>query len=691
MRGLTLGRALLVALGAAAVAVGVLMGVLVRRWGDSLLDGAEGVRAAASERAATVVRGALGGAEASLHRVQAASRAGLLRYDDPADVERALRVELLSDPDLAEATFTRARIRDDDGEPFVSGGRSWQVSAWRRPSEAAIAATYRRARPGDDPADHVTFRAALLHHRFSEAPLWSDLHHAEADAALPEPQRRVVVTVQGVVEDHGGRPVGVARLGLLASRLDDVTLVRASAGDGPDPHRVFLADERGRLVTRLHPGQALIDDGGDLRPRAEEAPAEVRAALATPALRETDEEHPRRAARFEADGRTYVLSTFVLPGAQDWRVGVLAPEDHYLGGWRRTRRVLVTGSLLVVVAGAAALGAGLRSVRRSLGALLSTTARMREFDFAPVPVRSPFRDLDQVLRDVEQAKTALRALGRYAPVDLVRELYRAGREPRLGGELREVTVLFTDLEGFTAAAESRPPDELARALGRYFETMTAAVHASGGIVDKYIGDAVMALWNVPSPRSDHAARACAAALAARDAARGLMASPEWGGLPPLRTRFGLHCGDALVGHFGAPDRMSYTALGDAVNLASRLEGQNRAYGTTILASQAVREAAGGAFAFRLVDVVAVKGRRQGVAVHELLGAAGEVSAEGKERARTYEAAFARYRARHFEEARDLFDRLDGDAPARVLAERCRAFLAEPPAAEWSGVHSATQK
>ncbi|HSD26681.1 MAG TPA: adenylate/guanylate cyclase domain-containing protein, partial [Vicinamibacteria bacterium] len=603
MRGLTLGWALTLALGSAVAAGGVLVCLLLQRWGESLRDGSERVREAASERAAAVVRQALGGAEASLARLQNEARAGVLPADDPSGVERLLLVELLHNPDLVEATFTRARVVGTDPEPLVAAGGRWQVSAWRDGGDAATVSTTRtRAGSGQDPTAHVTFRATLRHHRFSDEPLWTDLHYAERDEPLPEERRRVVVTVMGVVEDRAGRTLGVARLGLLASRLDAVTRVRASADDGPDPHRVFLADERGRLVTRLFPGQGLTDDGVDLRPATGSLPPEIRAALAQPALLEVDAEHLRRSARFEVDGRGFLLSAFHLPGARDWRIAVLAPEEHYLGRWRRTRRALLAASGIVVAALALAGGAGLRSVRLSLGGLVRSTARMRDFDFAPADARSPFRDLDQVLRDLEQAKTALRALGRYVPVDLVRQLYRSGREPKLGGEIRELTVLFTDIEGFTALAETLSPDRLARALGRYFEVMTSAVHASGGIVDKYIGDAVMALWNAPEPLPDHAARACAAALAGREATRRLMASAEWEGLPALRTRFGLHRGEVMVGHFGSPDRIAYTAVGDAVNLASRLEGQNRAYGTAILVSQAVREAAGDTFAFRLLDV-----------------------------------------------------------------------------------------
>jgi adenylate cyclase len=493
------------------------------------------------------------------------------------------------------------------------------------------------------------------------------------------------------LEDPSGRFLGVVRVGLLASRLDDVARVRVDEADAADPHRVFLADAQGRLVTRLQTDQPLTDEGGDLRPANARLPEELRAALAQKALLDADEEHPRRSARFEVRGRAYLLSAFFLGGAQDWRVGVLVPEDHYTGDLRRTRRSLLIASV-VILAGLAVAGlAALRSVRRGLDGVVASAARMRDFDFAPAPVRSRFRDVSEILEDLEQAKTALRALGRYVPVDLVRQLYRSRREPVLGSELRDATLLFTDIEGFTTIAERVEPDELARALGRYFEALTAAVHASGGIVDKYIGDAVMALWNAPDALPGHAALACGAALAGREETERLMASPDWEGWPRFRTRFGLHRDHVMVGHFGAPDRISYTALGDGVNLASRLEGLNRVYGTEILASEAVRDAAFDAFAFRLVDVVAVKGRAHGVRIHELLGAKGTVSGATLDTVRAYEQALEAYRQRRFDEALEGFSALGDDPPSRVLAARCRIFRENPPAAAWDGTHVAREK
>jgi adenylate cyclase len=716
-RGLTLGRALGILLAALAAAVGLLLWLLLARWGDSLLAASERQREGASRRAEALVARTLEGAEASLGEVQDQVAIGLLRVADALSVEGALLGVLQRNPDLAEATLTGARTTGAGPEAPLAPGSRWQVSVWReagdaprlltrRLSEAAggFVVNLRRRPPGqpgllaapllrgtgtaEDPTRHPTFASTVQHRRFSPDALWTDLHHAEVDEDRPESGRRVVVSVMRVLEGGAEGFLGVIRVGMLAARLDEVARLRVDETARHDPHRIFVADARGRPVTRLEPDQPLEDLDGDLRPASGTLPAEVRAALASPALREVEAARPRASARLNAAGRTFLLSALFLRGAQDWRVGIVVPEDHYLGDLKRVRRMLVTATLVTFGGALLLCAAGLRSVQASLARMVGSTGRMRDFDFAAVPARSPFTDVRRVLEDLEQAKTALRALGKYVPVDLVRQLYRAREEPRLGGELRDLTLMFTDIEGFTSLAERLAPATLAQALGRYLEAMTAAIHASGGTVDKYIGDAVMALWNAPAPRDGHPVRACQAALACLAAGRALAEGPEWSGLPPFRTRFGLHREEVMVGHFGAPDRMSYTALGDGVNLAARLEGLNKAYGTRILVSRAVRDAAGAAFAFRLVDKVAVKGKGRSVTVFELLG---PVSADAAPHVVRYEQAFASYQERRFAEAVELLAAQPDDPPSRVLAARCRRHLCAPPPEDWDGTHAAEEK
>lgn len=259
--------------------------------------------------------------------------------------------------------------------------------------------------------------------------------------------------------------------------------------------------------------------------------------------------------------------------------------------------------------------------------------------------------------------------------------------------LLPVTVMFADIADFTGHA-ALTPDQLARALGRYLDAATRAVESTGGTVDKYIGDALMVLWNAPSPLPEHPAAACRAALECIRAIEALGQSEWWqaAGLPPWRTRFGLHTDRILVGNFGAPERSSYTAIGDGVNLAARLEGLNKVYGTTILLSEAVRAQAGDAFVFRQVDRVAVKGKKEAIAVYELCGTADDPAVEARRVSITrYEAALGAMLERKFELAREGFCSLHDDGPAIELAKRCQVWIGAPPPHDWDGSWTALSK
>jgi adenylate cyclase len=399
--------------------------------------------------------------------------------------------------------------------------------------------------------------------------------------------------------------------------------------------------------------------------------------------------------RFTAHGREHLAAFAALPDSQEWVVGVMVPEDAYTKNLEHSRTRLLTAASAV---GLLMLGGGViaaRAARRRFGAIVRETERMGAFDFAATPrpaATLAVREIESVLDGMERAKAALRALSKFVPVDLVRRLHAdGGGDPRPGGELREVTVLFSDIEGFTGLSECIAPDVLAEIMSLYFDRITHEVHTTRGIVDKFIGDAVMALWNAPEPAAGHAALACRAALACVAAERALQGEAVWSGHPRIRTRFGIHTGVVLVGNIGSRERLNFTALGDGVNLASRLEGLNKQYGTSILVSEAVVAAACAAGfpadAFRRIDRVAVKGRAGGVLVYELL----ETDVRGSAAVTRYETALARCFARDFAGAAALLDAAHDDPPSVVLRARITAFAAEPPPPGWDGTSVAQQK
>jgi adenylate cyclase len=711
---------------AANLCLAALLGALVyglsRGSERSVLATSELVRRATSSIIAQRIQVYLDGAVRIIGTIERQIQLGLFDPEDPKSVEAALFATALDHPALDGISLTRGRALgfDEDGRLRLSPDGRWQMSVYRETPQSGSALSSiwvrgegptfvryeRRRKPGEgllasaftrvvgsvaDPTEHITFvTPGSRPHLGQTQPVWSDLSYAEADLHLPERERRVGVIAMRALQDGEGRFVGVLRAGLLRETVDRIVWEEQERAR---PNRIFLCDEKGRLLARLAPDDTLVEQpDASLRVAPARMPEEVARALTDESLFRVGPDHLDESARFFVGERAYLASFRTLPETQDWRVGVVVAEEELPGVAEQARlRKRLLG--FAALPSAAILVGGiltLRTVRRGLGRIAGSAARMRHFDFTPSATHTFFRDMDDVLGSLELAKTAMRAMSRYVPVDLVRILYRTGQEPQLGGELMTVSLLFTDIKGFTTLSETLSPNELARVLGRYLEVMAAAIQGHAGTIDKYIGDAIMAVWNAPTPTPDHARRACEAALAAQAASVALFASAEWEGRPPLLTRFGLHTEEVLVGHFGAPDRMSYTCMGDGVNLASRLEALNKQYGTSLLASDAVRQAVGPAFAFRFLDVVAVSGKGQAVRVHELLGPAG-LQGEHLETARLYEEALELYLRRDFEAARLAFEALDGDPPSAVLAARCRVFLKTPPPPDWDGTWVATSK
>jgi adenylate cyclase len=688
----TLGRLFALTTLALAIAGGAAFAAFFASSQHAILARSAELREATALRVQQRLSDELGVATRALDSAERAMKAGALSADDPDAVEARLFSELLDHPTLSDLTLTRP----------APGGVAWQVSVFRvsadpssevwtrrirRDGRPLVQELRRRARgaplrgapferePGTpaDPTEHPTYSVTVSPASYGHA-IWSDLSWSELDHALPQAERRVVLTVQKAVEDAPGHLVGVLRAGLLARTIDALPTLGVHDVDPQGVEHAFLCDERGRLLTRLAAGDALALSGDDLRIVPSSMPAEIAAALA----------QPGRSGNFEAGGQRWLVTFRPLPHTQDWQVGILAPEAYYTRDLRALRDRFLVALLALTAIALLAGGLALRPVKRSLARVVDTTSRMRRFDLAPAPAEAPLREVADVMEGVERAKTSMRALSRYVPMDLVRELHAANREPELGGELVELSMMFTDIEGFTSLSERLSPDELARALGHYLQAMTAGVRSTDGTVDKFIGDAVMAFWNAPRRSMDHARRACLAALACRKATRELYASEAWKGLPPLFTRFGLHTGRVMVGHFGAPERISYTALGDGVNLAARLEGLCKQYGVAALASEAIATAAGDGIAFRFLDKVAVKGKLVPVRVYELLE-------EPVATARTYEEALDAYFARDFARALEAFRSLPDDPPSRVMAERCAAMAGDLPPSDWDGVYVARTK
>jgi class 3 adenylate cyclase len=302
------------------------------------------------------------------------------------------------------------------------------------------------------------------------------------------------------------------------------------------------------------------------------------------------------------------------------------------------------------------------------------------------------RRFNEMVRGLKERALAKDALGRYLSPEMAADVVSGAKGLSMQGERRALTILFCDVAGFTAISEKLEPEALVALLNQYLDQMVKLLIARGAYVDKFEGDAIMAFWNAPRAQAGHAEQACLAVLEMRAAAKALSAQWAAAGKPSFGVRYGLNTGIAIVGNMGATDKINYTAIGDNVNLASRLEGANKTYATEALIAEETWSQAKDAIEARELDLIKVKGKERPVRVYELLAARGSLSPEQIRAREDFGAALKLYRDRQFAEAKSRFDALaNSDGPARTFAARCARFLETPPPADWDGTYEMQTK
>jgi adenylate cyclase len=274
----------------------------------------------------------------------------------------------------------------------------------------------------------------------------------------------------------------------------------------------------------------------------------------------------------------------------------------------------------------------------------------------------------------------------YLAPQVIDKMLASKKLPVLGGETRDVTVFFSDLAGFASISEKMTPAELVAFMNEYLSAMTDIIESKGGYVDKYIGDSIVAVFGAPADDSDHASNASRAALGCRARLDELnRESAAFKGYD-VAHRMGLNSGAALVGNIGSRRRFNYSVMSDAVNVASRLEGANKYYGTTIAASEMTVELTGSTFRWRELDAIRVKGRATPVKIYELLAEAGEETPQQAAAATAYAQGLAYWRNREFDAAAKCFERVaDVDRPSALFLSRANAFASLPPGPDWEPV------
>jgi adenylate cyclase len=401
---------------------------------------------------------------------------------------------------------------------------------------------------------------------------------------------------------------------------------------------------------------------------------------------------------FEHDGETYfaVFAPFAPDSGLDWLIGVVIPESDVLGRIREKHMLTIYGSILFLVLSILAGARLSKLISRPLVSLTREMERVKQFDLEDIrEIRSPLYEVNQMGLSFSRMTNGLRSFRKFVPSDLVLELLQLNKEAVAGGEAKELTIFFSDIKDFTSISEKLEPDELVEFLSEYLEEMSQIIISHRGTVDKYIGDAIMAFWNAPRDLENHELWTVRAALRFQDRLTELNRKWQQLGKPEFRTRIGINTGVVIVGNMGASERLNYTVVGDAVNLASRLEGLNKIYNTSIIISEHTNSRIEHEIASRLLDFVAVKGKTRAVAIYEPVGERSTLNARQERLIDLYHKAVEHYRLERWSQAITVLEAIrrdyPDDGPSDVLLERCRGLSQAGVPDDWDGTQVYSDK
>lgn len=387
---------------------------------------------------------------------------------------------------------------------------------------------------------------------------------------------------------------------------------------------------------------------------------------------------------FKLHGTYYLASFghFIINPTALWKIGTVVPENEFIGIAKITNFYTLLFSFAVLIFGLILIIWASHSISKPISILANETKRLRQLEvYKPTLIDTHIIEVDTMVDALNSAKIALGSFTKYVPKIIVEQLVRGETIARLGGKKQELTILFTDITNFTEIAEQMEPELLMLHTSEYLDALTLTIQKYKGSIDKYIGDAIMAFWGAPAPDADHVLHACQATLACRDLLKRL--NPLWqkNNKPQMLTRFGINTGTVVVGNLGSSERFNYTALGDNVNLAARLETTNKIYGTDIMVNQSVYQQCKDKFYFRPIDRIKIRGKSTTTEIYELVAGKPGYSdiAATTEQIELCELSTLAYQAYHddknFAKAAEIYQeilkRFPNDNVALIYLERCK--------------------
>jgi adenylate cyclase len=495
--------------------------------------------------------------------------------------------------------------------------------------------------------------------------------------------------------EKNGEFVGVISIAIELNNISEYLKTINVADTGT----AFIMNAGYELVAFQNPNEITHRISGQGNPKLKKVSESnnkyIKAANQIINLHNIDTGEIKEAVRFEykdnKNGKFFV--SFAPVGYLNWTICTVIPEDDFLEEINRNKKnMLIIMLILFCLTAILSALVSKKLFTKPIIKLTNQTKHVQNMELKRIKkVSSVIQEIDSLSNAMVQMSNGLMSFNKYLPTELVRTLIKQGIEAELGGVEKTVTIFFSDLVSFTKASE-KYGNKLIPHLGECLSNISKTIGTERGIIDKFIGDAVMAFWGAPLPNKNHAIDACRAALHSQELLRKLRMIWESDEKHPFKMRIGLNTGAVIVGNIGSEERMDYTVLGDPVNLASRLEALNKIYGTSILIGEETYINARYAIIARKIDTVAVYGKEEGIIIYELLAMKDELSVSDKfDWIHVYEEALELYKSRQWEKALSLFEKtivLRGgtDQPSSLFIKNCNKCIENPPeASQWNEI------
>jgi adenylate cyclase len=506
--------------------------------------------------------------------------------------------------------------------------------------------------PASDPRTRSWYQGAI---RSKKEVFWTPVYNYDP---LGEPG----ITVAKAIFAPSGEPIAAVGVDMSLNLLGRFLTEQKIGTTG----RAFILNTSGQVIIPSTPSS---DD------------AQVYGKIPKGAVAEAYQRYAKTGTGdllFRYNGVQYLASVDSFPvtgeGDLNWIVLIVAPMKEFLSDLVWTQYQVLSISLAIFFAAALLVAYFAKQISVPIVLLANETAKLKNLDFKnPTRVHSHIYEIILMDDAIDALRLATKSFSRYIPKEIVHQLIDKGRDLELGGEKKVVTTLFSDIDGFTSVAENNSVETVMELLTGYFGLLSNVILQHRGNIDKYIGDAIMAIWGAPLEIPHPEEAACRAALECQEKLVAWNRRNREEGRPVLPTRIGIDTGEVVVGNIGTEERMNYTAIGHSVNRAARLEVANKTYRTTILVSESVAQRISPRFVVRPLDRVELKGLQQKTKIFELMGEQGKVAPEIEELARTFTAAFEAFQRGEGVVAKQqllaLKERFPDDYPTQLLLSR----------------------